>query len=376
MRILIQYITLAAMGLWFMMLMMSPMAFDDSSNLNNRNAVITLIVVLYYPVVIFGGYWLFGSTFLTIKGRTWTIVSLVIVTAALGTFGYFRLLSNSLRGIKSHGYTVTAERVYYNGKVIEGADPKTFVGVGDTSELQKHNVKVTLDRFEYTKDKAHVFYNGKALPDADVQSFEQVQTISADGERRWGDYYADSKSVFVYGERLEGSAKGTVKKLGSYYFANNGHVYYGRGSLAKDADAESFEVLSDSIGRDASHVYNSGVSITDKVDLATFRVLDEGESQYAVDERSVYHLPYQSIAPIEQADPKSFVVLDRGYSKDQSHVFYSDYKGNLRQTPRILSEADATTFEVTDYDDKTRSEARDAKHRFMHGKIVSRRSGE
>jgi hypothetical protein len=83
----------------------------------------------------------------------------------------------------------------------------------------------------------------------------------------------------------------------------------------------------------------------------------------------VYYLGVTQPIIVQDADPVSFEVLERGYARDRNHVFVIEQYTNVVK----LEQADIDTFEVTRYDDATKSEARDVNHYYYGGKIVGTR---
>ena len=102
---------------------------------------------------------------------------------------------------------------------------------------------------------------------------------------------------------------------------------------------------------DDRQAYFEGRSI-DGSDPDSFRVLD-WRQQYACDR----HWAYSSNMRISD-DPAKFVVLSRGYARDDSHVYYGS---------QIVEQADPKTFIVTG---TASSHAEDKNHRFNMGRLI------
>jgi len=132
-------------------------------------------------------------------------------------------------------------------------------------------------------------------------------------------------------------------------------------SLVKNADAETFQTLSGGFGKDANHVF-----FTDKLvngaQPTTFKVIDfhtgmdahhvfNGNDKCIECDRDTFtklphdnyrdkHFVYQgygNLRILQDADPKTFVVLNNWFSKDTNYVFQSGEK---------IPGADANTFSL------------------------------
>lgn len=102
----------------------------------------------------------------------------------------------------------------------------------------------------------------------------------------------------------------------------------------KDADAKTFEVLSDVIAKDKNHVYY-WVSKVDSADASTFRHVS---GHLYKDKNHVYIHGYQDLKILPDADPETFE-----YYKNQTKLA-KDKKGYFCRDKRI--NVDMTTFEV------------------------------
>lgn len=75
-----------------------------------------------------------------------------------------------VRGVAKE-YAKDRKHVYYFGKLIEGADPESFVPCN----------------INFARDKNHIYYGEKPLQNLDVNNFEQIGTT---------DYFRDSDSLY------------------------------------------------------------------------------------------------------------------------------------------------------------------------------------
>lgn len=127
-----------------------------------------------------------------------------------------------------------------------------------------------------------------------------------------------TKSIFyllaIFALLLTGCTGYEVKDDGVYYKSWN----EGNGSssmLMEDADANTFETLSDHIyGKDKNAVFYRGQKIPG-ADPNTFKLLEE---LYAVDKSRAYYAG-DSIAT---SGSEGFEIIDAYYSKDRKNVYY------------------------------------------------------
>ncbi len=164
----------------------------------------------------------------------------------------------------AHLYATDGTRVYFEGKLIKGADGKSFQVFG----------------YGLGKDTSHVFAFHSILSD-DPAHFIHVN----------GGLFKDSKHVYV-GDRIVSDDPGHLTYLGSTnlrsYHADGKGVF--SGSIRIDAaDAKTFKPL--------AHNYS--------MDFETVFLIDEGV-----------------LKTLEGADPTTFEVLSSYYAKDAHHVFW------------------------------------------------------
>jgi hypothetical protein len=91
------------------------------------------------------------------------------------------------------------------------------------------------------------------------------------------------------------------------------------GKPVKAADAKTFEILHEKIGRDASHVF-FGASQA-KVDAKSIEILSDG---YARDANIAYEILQTKLKPLKKADAKSFEALSATYARDRRSAFFRD----------------------------------------------------
>ncbi len=256
----------------------------------------------------------------------------------------------------SPNYGRDAKHVYYEAKVMPGADPATFKDLG----------------WPMAADAVQVYYEGRAIVGADPVTFMAVEG----GVSR----YRDKNHVYARDKVIEGADPATYVPVGDgrlgrdkndYYVRNNDD--YDNGEFALHIrDMASFKLLIPAVPPQRNSPWedlwafiwardNQCFYVGDKVitiaDPATFQNLGQG---YAMDAKQVYYL-HRVVAG---ADPQTFQFVspnhDAGwektfarYGKDAQRVYHHE---------KVLDGADAATFTVVD-----EREFKDKSYRYNQG---------
>ncbi len=139
-----------------------------------------------------------------------------------------------LSGTYSGAMAKDSQHVYYEGKIVQGADPSTFVWLNPL----------------YGKDASNVYMVGPPHEDT------TMIPISTDVMNFWGDpdgYFAeDSNNIYYEGSPIAGVDKATfsIQRTYPYFYGiDSKNVYYIGGdqsSIVVGADPASFVVINDS----------------------------------------------------------------------------------------------------------------------------------
>jgi hypothetical protein len=132
-------------------------------------------------------------------------------------------------------------------------------------------------------------------------------------------------------------------------------------------DKATFTPLSDEVAKDKEHIFERQIQILAEADTATFAQMEN--SDFAKDKNHIYYIATKLPFAVKDADPGSFEILERGYAKDKNSI----YRVHQYQSVEKLKQADVASFEATQYDAATKSEARDANHYYFAGKVVGDR---
>lgn len=267
------------------------------------------------------------------------------------------MLFNAQKGIANSGYSIAEDRVYYDAKLIDVADSGTF----KVLENKRHYFSS-----DFAADKQYFYCRGKVVDGFSVDNLKSVKVA--------GDIYWFNKSQVVYDDKILTGANpeqfgGFDNHAGWTYSINNGqYQVFSYGDPLPQVDKDSFTPLNDFIAKDRKHVFEKDTPILSGADSASFELFSNSHD-FGKDKDHVYYIATKQPFLIDGADPESFEIYDRGYLKDKNNVYH------VIQYQRIdtLTQADVQSFEETQYDDATKSEARDKNYYYYDGKVVGSR---
>ncbi len=163
-------------------------------------------------------------------------------------------------------YAKDTMNVYFKGKIVQNADPKTFTLLGYGVNKGKD---MSTAQPNYGKDLENAYYKGNLIPRSDAGSFEPVKS---------GDYFfeyaKDSKNVYWKDELIFGADPLTFHTYdgqqayegctaGRYSYDKNA-VYY-KNTIVKGADIKTFKVIigDGDFAEDKNNFYLNG-QVTDR----------------------------------------------------------------------------------------------------------------
>lgn len=192
-------------------------------------------------------------------------------------------------------YVVTPDDAPGNIRIIENADKDTF-------EVMENN--------RYSKDKNNIYYLGNY----GIVKLEDVDRVSFVISEQFPFSY-DRKNVYYAGKKVDGVTSAGLKVIRRPnepidFISDNKNLY----RLVEIFDENNRELKS-----------VKAVAIKNpKVDFKTFEIFDEWPN-YFHDKNNVYYESklYQiPLKKIEEADRKSFTLLNSEFSKDNKNVYY------------------------------------------------------
>jgi hypothetical protein len=144
------------------------------------------------------------------------------------TFTIITINLEALKGDRVFVYAIDAERAYYEGRQVHGADPISFIPIENGRFTHK-----------YARDKNNIYYKDTLISGADLDSFK-----------------------ILWQQAYEGCIKGL------YYSKDKDRVYF-KHQLVEEADPEAFETFFGFYAKDKNGVYKNGV-LQEGVDPETF----------------------------------------------------------------------------------------------------------
>lgn len=159
--------------------------------------------------------------------------------------------------------------VYYDGRLVRGADIATFRDLG----------------FGYGKDRNHVYRHGEVLEFVDPHSFRVDERFAAkrqDGGEKA--YYVSKFEVFYNGVKIPGAVAASFRILEGGY-AKDAFCVYWKGEKVSGAVSSSFVYLGWGYAKDTFCVYWKGEKVKGAVP-SSFRVTRDG---YAEDTFNTYY---------------------------------------------------------------------------------------
>lgn len=266
---------------------------------------------------------------------TSTAILFIFLTTSILLHGYVqttyaKVFTNSFG--QTLPYTTDDKYVYYQGRVISGADPVTF-SVGLTG----------------TKDKKHVYQNGIPFPEADPVTFSYI--TEKDGVHT--PYAKDKNNV--------------------YFFSFDDSANALQPQIIPDADPSSFMLLSGfspyepMYAKDKNNIY-SGAAIVPDVDPTTFVLISDLQGNSSTIRSKDRNHVYYGASILPDADPETFIqIFGPGsglYAKDANLVYYGS---------AVVPDADVETFVLGENYNRSKVLGRDAadkNHEYREGKIT------
>jgi hypothetical protein len=359
MKLFLDILSTLGLLIWPLLMMMSPMLFDAPGSESSKSNLAFLLLVIFYPVIIFVGYKLFGMTYFRISADRALLTSVVLTVLVALVFGYPRFIMNVVSGISGNGYFVKGDKVYYDGKSIAGAQVSTFKTIGEKYA-------------RYAVDEKHVYFDGLMIVGAEAASFTGVSNPNNQtGDVRSPLFWKDQAHVYLEGRQLPDAKPAEFRHLGGRYGSDSQQVYYGW-QVLQGANPVSFQLLSPDIAKDDKQVFVFDKVCRLSVSTAEFRLLSNQDlAVYATDGQHLFVVFFGTPEPLQivaDADPATFTLLERAYFKDNKRVYYRDSSLNK---VIWLEAADASSFVAGNYDVNTDSDAHDVSRYYLGGKLVA-----
>jgi hypothetical protein len=193
-------------------------------------------------------------------------------------------------------FAKTKKNVYLLDQPINGADPASIRALNEA----------------YLRDKNAIYYYDQKIKGADVDSFEALTPIFA----------KDNYAVYRGAEKIIGADSASFIILNKnqkggkpiYYGKDKNHLFNDAGEIMKDADRDSFQILSEYYySKDRKNVYFMGDKLQER-DPATFEILG---ARHSKDKNGIYI----DNEKLEDVDKNSFRYLGNNYAKDKNFAY-------------------------------------------------------
>jgi hypothetical protein len=202
----------------------------------------------------------------------------------------------------NQGYKVDGHRVFYDHWNEGTGSHHELIFEADSRSFE------TLDHPNYAKDKNFAYYKGKIIRGADTRSFRSIL-----------DYYAvDDYGAFYKDKKIKGADGKTFQVIEKGPYARDKFDYYYNSCKMNVSDLPTFQILDESWSKDKQFCFIQAMSDTvfryPLRESYSFELLDGG---YAKDKYQVYFFG----VIVKEADPSTFKVSGVGKAKDKNHCF-------------------------------------------------------
>lgn len=250
--------------------------------------------------------------------------------------------------VLGNGYAKDKNNVYWNDVKIENADIETF--------------EVMDDSIEYAKDKNNVYFTWMAQKNIEnPETFEFIQnSIYAKDEEKV--YFRAGQGDLGIVEKANPETFETIKLKDEYsHFAKDDKNLYYDGTLLKDADYNSFKVLSENYAIDKNNLYylyyhyffneDGKVEFKDNVkpDLQSLEYLGDN---FFKDNKFIYNHSYfgyegkNHLVKMNEFDVNTFKIINDYYAIDKNNIYYLVHVTGSDYVVNIVENADFDTFKI------------------------------
>ena len=292
---------------------------DEEAKKKSISTLTGLGIILTFAILATAGVWWYVNSY--------TPPEAVDVSEVLEEIKEKREVGNEL----PDKWSIFSGKVFYRGKLMEGADPEKLEYLGGS----------------YTKDVNNSYFCSSLVSDVDMESVVFLGSS----------YAKDKKNVFYEGEKIEGSDPETFESLNDYYAKDRNHVFRWGEIINIELNPDSFVVLGYGMIKDDDHVYFEGeydesvYDLISYVDAATFQYVDtcafveKSRAHYTKDKNSVFCGGIK----LEGADPETFEVIGMiepdisgtAIARDALNVYFGSV---------LLEGIDGSTVVILSYD--------------------------
>lgn len=223
-------------------------------------------------------------------------------------------------------YSKDLNGVYYKGKLVINADPATFIV--ESSEF-------------FGKDKNNIYYKTEIVPNIDANSFFALN--------QW--IFYDNNGVYLYLSKLKDKDKvkkidlidrKTMDYMSPHLLRDSQNVYHVLNKnidIIENIDPNTVKIINSNLFHNDKGIYTAGLrtptSLKDEphhetIDPKSIEILGsnyfKGNGKVFIAEKSSKGGVDLFYKEVKNADPETFLVLNKNYAKDKSGIYYRDSK--------------------------------------------------
>lgn len=159
--------------------------------------------------------------------------------------------------------------------------PTTTAPTTNTQQKPIKGLVILGDNYAVDSDFVYVVNETRSawvqMPNADRVTFKVLG----------GQFARDIDQIFQMGKKIDGALLNSFSVIsGQHGYAQDDKRIYGPKGVIREADPETFKMLTKNYSLDAGHVFFDGVNMPE-ANAGSFRVIDSG--LYAVDDKSVFY---------------------------------------------------------------------------------------
>ena len=205
-----------------------------------------------------------------------------------------------------HGFSLAEKNIYHY-------DSKTFTNLRKIIDYKSFElIDNYRDKTFYFKDKEHVYVSSYMCTPSVVEGADPAHFKIINGEEGIG---FDGNNYYWYDKTLPYDYS-NAQKYNEYYLREGNGVFF-LIQPVEDADADSFSIIWQNIGRDKNNLFFKGVK--EDVDVNSFKMvpgcfdtfhLDQSHTYYASDASNVYFVNTlgKSLKKLNGVKPEEFSV--------------------------------------------------------------------
>lgn len=243
------------------------------------------------------------------------MIGITIVYYAVALILFSWISSPSTNGAKIINKELS-DQYYYKENTIVFVQGANFFSLGAQKIKNVDYESFVVVAHNLGKDKNHVYFNEKVLEGAEPTTFELISTGKSDTKYPYYYYFKDSKRVYYFRTPITGANPITFQYLWGDFSKDKTSIFYQENKLLASNDAV-FPIKNDTNGdyiRIHDTIYYKDLLVQTS-HAKNFEVIAEN---FATDKKAIYFQNHL----LNNIDPESFTILNSDYQKDKNHLYY------------------------------------------------------